>query len=98
MKLDLGFRIRLVLQAKGPLGIQAGKAIECVEDPKGEIEFNGYRYHLIEDNKPRTKLHTYGARVLKVIDGDTMWVEINCGFGVSIEEKLRRRRWPRGGT
>ena len=40
------------------------------------------RYRLIEDNKPRTKFYTYGAQVLSIIDGDTMWVEINCGFGV----------------
>ena len=91
VKLDLGFRVRLALQAKTPLGIEPGRVVECVADAKGQLEYAGRRYRLIEDNKPRTKLYTYGAQVLRVIDGDTVWVEINCGFGVSIEEKLRLR-------
>jgi endonuclease YncB( thermonuclease family) len=91
VKLDLGFRVRLALQAKATYDIEPGRVVECVADSKGQLEYAGRRYRLIEDNKPRTKLYTYGAQVLKVIDGDTMWVEINCGFGVSIEEKLRLR-------
>ena len=48
-------------------------------------------YRFAVDDKPRTKLFTYAARVLSVIDGDTLWAEIDCGFGVMIEEKLRLR-------
>ena len=44
VKLDLGFRIRLALQRAGALGIEAGKAVECVEDPNGQLVFNGCRY------------------------------------------------------
>ena len=46
VKLDLGFRIRLALQRAGALGIEAGKAVECVEDPNGQLVFNGCRYQL----------------------------------------------------
>ena len=93
VKLDLGFRVRLAIPTKKEIEIEieAGRAVECLADSKGPLIHAGQRYRLIEDNKPRTKLYTYGAQVLKVIDGDTMWVEINCGFGVSIEEKLRLR-------
>ena len=91
VKLDLGFRMRLSLAALEVPGIEPGKSVECVADPPGEIEFAGRRFSLVEDNKPRTKLYTYGAQVLRIIDGDTLWVEIDCGFGVSIEEKLRLR-------
>lgn len=35
-------------------------------------------------------LHVRGTGAL-YIEGDTLWAEINCGFGVSIEEKLRLR-------
>ena len=72
-------------------GIDVGTIVECLEDPKGDLEYGGTHYRLVEDNKPRTKLYTYAATVLSIIDGDTLWVEIDCGFGVSIEEKLRLR-------
>ena len=31
------------------------------------------------------------ARDLRVVDGDTVWARIDCGFGVTIREKLRLR-------
>jgi endonuclease YncB( thermonuclease family) len=91
VKLDLGFRIRLSLPTLEVPGIEPGKSVECVADSKGEIEYGGRRFRLVVDNKPRTKLYTFGAQVLRIIDGDTLWVEIDCGFGVSIKEKLRLR-------
>ena len=78
-------------QADAAGGIDAGWIVECVEDSKGNLEYGGTRYRLVEDNNSRTKLYTYAATVLSIIDGDTLWVEIDCGFGVSIEEKLRLR-------
>ena len=35
--------------------------------------------------------YTYAATVEKVIDGDTVWVEIDCGFDTLVREKLRLR-------
>ena len=60
VKLDLGFRVRLALQAKAGLGTEPGRAVECVADSKGQLEYGGWRYQLNEDNKPRTKLYTCG--------------------------------------
>ena len=37
----------------------------------------------------RDKLYYYKAKVLKVIDGDTMDVEIDLGFGIYKKERLR---------
>ena len=92
VKLDLGFRVRLTVTSSQVPRIEPGRSVECVEDAdNGGIEYGGKRFSLVEDNKPRTKLYTYGAKVLSIIDGDTAWVEIDCGFGVSIEEKLRLR-------
>jgi len=34
---------------------------------------------------------TYIAYVDKVIDGDTLWVEVDCGFNTSIRQKIRLR-------
>ena len=91
MKLDLGFRMRLNLTDAESQGIEPGTSVECVKDPAGPLEFRGERFGLAVDKKPRTKLYTYAARVMRVIDGDTLWAEIDCGFGISIEEKLRLR-------
>ena len=97
VKLDLGFRVRLVLAGDGS-ALEAGGAaesVEVVEAPSQEagafVAADGRRFDLRPDAVPRRKLYTYGARVQKVVDGDTLWVEIDCGFGVSIEEKLRLR-------
>lgn len=35
--------------------------------------------------------HTYPARVASVIDGDTLWAVIDCGFDTCVREKLRFR-------
>jgi endonuclease YncB( thermonuclease family) len=35
--------------------------------------------------------YTYPARIESVIDGDTLWAVIDCGFDTSIREKLRLR-------
>jgi len=35
--------------------------------------------------------HTYPARVESVIDGDTLWAVIDCGFDTCVREKLRFR-------
>ena len=91
MQLDLGFRLRLGLNASESAGLEPGSAIECLPDPEGSLKRGDHCYSVVPDNKPRTKLYTYGARVLSIIDGDTLWAAIDCGFGVSIEEKLRLR-------
>lgn len=91
--LDLGFRIRLRMQVEGDNpDVEAGQVVECVRDPSGAYTDNqGRGFRLEVDDRPRTKLYTYPVRVLSVIDGDTVWAEIDCGFGISIEEKLRFR-------
>lgn len=33
--------------------------------------------------------YTYSARVEKIIDGDTLWAQIDCGFGIVARQKLR---------
>ncbi len=35
--------------------------------------------------------YSYAARVLKVIDGDTVWLDIDCGFRVWTRQKVRLR-------
>jgi len=91
LKLDLGFRLRLGLNESESASLEPDSVVECIEDPAGSLIRGDHSYCVVPDNKPRTKLYTYGARVLSIIDGDTLWAAIDCGFGVSIEEKLRLR-------
>jgi endonuclease YncB( thermonuclease family) len=41
--------------------------------------------------KTTKDLFTYQASVLRVVDGDTLYVEIDLGFGITIEQYLRLR-------
>jgi len=46
-------------------------------------------YRLRAANAKTGELFTYQAKVLRVIDGDTLYVSIDQGFGLRIREKLR---------
>jgi endonuclease YncB( thermonuclease family) len=91
VKLDLGFRVRQVLA--GPPGqLEAGAVVEARRSEVGAFAGgDGTRHDLVAGDGSGGRRYTYGARVLRVVDGDTLWAEIDCGFGVSIEEKLRLR-------
>ena len=49
-----------------------------------------YRFHENREQR-RRKLHTYPAEVVRVIDGDTMDVLLDCGFGCESPQTLRLR-------
>jgi endonuclease YncB( thermonuclease family) len=51
------------------------------------------KYYITEgfDKKQKELLYTYKAYVEKVIDGDTLWVNIDCGFNTMARQKIRLR-------
>ncbi|MDP8213311.1 MAG: hypothetical protein P9X22_08525 [Candidatus Zapsychrus exili] len=49
-------------------------------------------YEIITDKEGYSKLYTYLARVIKVIDGDTIDVRIDVGFGVGLSDRLRLKK------
>jgi len=51
----------------------------------------GDSYKLIKSNATAKHLYTYKAYVKKIIDGDTLWVVIDCGFRVWVRQKIRLR-------
>jgi endonuclease YncB( thermonuclease family) len=64
--------------------------------PKGRIVvdcgFNVWRSLASRDSPAQDKAsYTYPARVESVIDGDTIWAVIDCGFETFVREKLRFR-------
>ena len=48
-------------------------------------------YKLVKFNARVKHLYTYKAYVKKIIDGDTLWVIVDCGFGVWVKQKIRLR-------
>ena len=50
---------------------------------------SGYNFKLTD--VPYDELYTFKAYVERVIDGDTLWVNIDCGFGFWAHQKLRLR-------
>ena len=55
----------------------------------------GFRMYLEKPNRPVTTgdvtHYTYKAYVIEVIDGDTMWVDIDLGFNTWTQQKVRLR-------
>ena len=51
----------------------------------------GTDYRLQVSRTGMKRLYTYRATVEEVVDGDTLWVGIDCGFGVWVRQKLRLR-------
>ena len=60
-----------------------GSFVETVKSKNG--------YNLKKTNALKKHLYTYKAYVKKIIDGDTVWVMIDCGFKIWTHQKIRLR-------
>ena len=81
--IDLGFQMRREFPESKPLGLKVDDCIEIIQKGKTR-SFKKISLSLEE-------LFTYQASVQKIIDGDTLWALIDCGFGMLIRQKLRLR-------
>lgn len=52
---------------------------------------NTFQLETITAKDSQQKIHTYPARIERVVDGDTLWLYIPCGFGFSVRQKVRLR-------
>ena len=80
--IDLGFKVT----RETPIhktGFKAGMLIES--------EHKGKYYAMRATKRKETDLYTYNAFVQRVVDGDTILVDISLGFGIRIREYLRLR-------
>ena len=84
LRLDLGFGTHLAWPLKGVEGARAGDYLTATRDRSGDYSFAP------GDRRPAA-FYTYTARVIHVIDGDTIWVDIDCGFRVWCRQKVRLR-------
>ena len=84
LRVDLGFGILSAWAIEGAADLRAGELVEVVRDGSG-----GFRC-VPAQGRPAA-FYSYRARVLKVIDGDTVWLDIDCGFRVWTRQKVRLR-------
>jgi endonuclease YncB( thermonuclease family) len=84
LRLDLGFGTHLAWSLAGVEGVQAGQNLSASRNPSGDYTFT-------PASGRAASFYTYFARVIRVIDGDTIWVDIDCGFRVWCRQKLRFR-------
>ncbi len=80
--IDLGFKTLIHAQIKG-LRLKAGEIIES--------EKRGGGYSFKHSAAAPKELYTYKALVEKVIDADTIWLNIDVGFSCWSRQKVRLR-------
>ena len=86
--LDCGFSIYHELKIPAGLGLKPGEGVSVFQSKGGEAikRFDSKALPL------KSVLYTYPAKVFKVIDGDTLTVIADLGFGLFSKQKLRLRR------
>ena len=48
-------------------------------------------YKLVKSTATKKHLYTYKAYIKQIIDGDTLWVNVDCGFKIWVKQKIRLR-------
>ena len=84
LRLDLGFGIHLAWPFGEGADLRAGTLVSARQDGSG-----GYRFSEVE--RRQAAFYSYRARVVDAIDGDTVWLDIDCGFRVWTRQKVRLR-------
>ena len=84
LRLDLGFGIQVAWPLPEAENYHAGQFLKATrEGPEA--------YRFAEAAGRTAAFYTYVAQVLNVIDGDTVWLDIDCGFRVWTRQKVRLR-------
>ena len=84
--IDLGFNIHLPATGLGtdmPADLAPTSRYACTRTPTG--------FSLLQVDDARARHYTYVGLVESIIDGDTVWAYIDCGFDVWARHKLRLR-------
>ncbi|MFC1708844.1 DUF1016 N-terminal domain-containing protein [Candidatus Omnitrophota bacterium] len=80
---DVGFYINTQVTLKGIAKPEDGQIVGSIKTDSG--------YTFKASDAKNKELYTYKAEVERVVDGDTIWVNIDCGFDIWIRQKLRLR-------
>ena len=81
MFVDLGFGIFSILNFSLRENDKEGKIFESVK--------SGEKYSLKKSTATKKEMHTYKAYLERVVDGDTLHVNLDLGFGIFHKEILR---------
>lgn len=88
--IDLGFSTVLELGRVSTAIFKPDAIVVSAKDPKGRYTLTEIR-SLRGGGEPAAGLYTYQAFVERVVDGDTLKVEIDLGFNIRIRQTLRLR-------
>src|SRR3989338_1671846 len=88
VRLDCGFGVKRSFRLLSPASVKPGDVVVLAESPEGLVEIKKIT---AKDSRGDSVLYTYAAQVVKVIDGDTLKVEVKVGE-TDIGKKLRLRR------
>lgn len=86
--LDLGFSIRLKVNGNYPLKSTALSKLKVGSVIESRKKGSSFYFESVSSGK---EMYTYKAYLDRVIDGDTILVNIDLGFSVFIEQRLRLR-------
>jgi len=83
---DVGFSIHLPT-------VDIGATLIGDIDPTSRYtsQRDGSSYRLQRLDDPRARHYTYIGVINSVVDGDTVWAYVDCGYGVWVRQKLRLR-------
>ena len=81
--LDLGFRVYEQLSSDTDPGFPKETLVQSAKEPSGSYDITIY--------EKRRHVHSYKATVASIIDADTLWVTIDCGFRTLCDQKVRLR-------
>ncbi len=90
--IDLGFEVTRGAVMEHPrTKLKVGDIIESVLREVRKTVFARPKYDLVKSERTPADLFTYHAWVLRVVDGDTLRVQVDLGFGDRIRQYLRLR-------
>jgi endonuclease YncB( thermonuclease family) len=84
--IDLGFSIHLP-------AARVGADVPADPDPTARYTSTNAdgAFRLERTDDARARNYTYTGLIESIIDGDTLWAYVDCGFGVWVRQKLRLR-------
>ncbi len=83
LRVDCGFSILREVPLKNQTRFKPGTVVEAPASGSG--------FSLKKVDAGAKELYTYTARLIRVIDGDTIKVVVNCGLGTKTRQTLRLR-------
>jgi hypothetical protein len=83
LEVDCGFKVTRNISLKGLKSLQEGDIVES--------KTIGKEFSLIPSNRTKQDLYTYQAKIIRVVDGDTLVCSIDLGFSTQAEQILRLR-------